>query len=126
MTLHNTMKKVLIVDDEPEILELNKEAFEFFGFEVYTAQSVSEAVEVLNKIEVDYILSDYMMPIQNGLDLAKIVRNKMKLKVPISFLTAYSLATKQEINELGVQKIFSKPLDIDEVVVYIQKELMVS
>lgn len=119
-------KTVLIVDDEPEILELNKEAFEYFGFSVVTALNVPEAVNALNTNNIDYILSDYMMPIQNGIELVKIVRYKMHLQIPISFLTAYTVATKEELNELGVQKVFSKPLDIDEVVVYVQNALKAS
>lgn len=119
-------KTVLIVDDEPEILELNKEAFEYFGFSVVTALNVPEAVAALNTNTIDYILSDYMMPIQNGIELVKIIRYKMHLQTPISFLTAYTVATKEELNELGVQKVFSKPLDIDEVVVYVQNALKAS
>ena len=88
--------------------------------------NVPEAVNALNTNNIDYILSDYMMPIQNGIELVKIVRYKMHLQIPISFLTAYTVATKEELNELGVQKVFSKPLDIDEVVVYVQNALKAS
>jgi DNA-binding response OmpR family regulator len=117
-------KTVLIVDDELEILELSKEAFEYFNFSVVVASNVSEAVSAIKTYKIDYILTDYLMPEGNGITLVKIIRHQMKLNTPISFLTAESSsAIEDELKNLGVQKIFSKPMDIDEVVIYIQNAL---
>lgn len=116
-------KRVLLVDDEKEILDLNKEAFEFFDFHVFTALSVEEAVVILKKNDVDYILTDYQMPGKNGMDLVKTVRGELSMTTPISFLTAHTLDKNDPLEALGVQKVFSKPLDIDEVIGFIGRYL---
>ncbi|MGZ3691260.1 MAG: response regulator [Pseudobdellovibrio sp.] len=111
---------ILLVDDEAEILELNKEVFESYGFFVLTALNVSEAEIILRRREVDYILSDYTMPLLNGSDFLNIIRSELKLNTPVSFLTAYSISITPELHEKGVQKIFSKPIDVEEVADFVQ------
>lgn len=80
------MLTLLYVDDEPALLDLGKIFLERSGdISVYTAESVRQALLILEKNEIDVIVSDYDMPGQNGIEFLKIVRNTGKLTPFIIF-----------------------------------------
>ncbi|MFQ6617783.1 MAG: response regulator [Fidelibacterota bacterium] len=64
-------KKLLIVDDFVDLLEIYKEFFEMSGFSVKTAVSGEEALEIFNDFSPDVIITDISMPEMSGVDLAK-------------------------------------------------------
>ncbi len=65
--------KVLLVDDEPDLLEAIQDAICDYFEDVYTANSVKQAIEILGSKKVDVVLSDFRMPGQDGLDLRNYV-----------------------------------------------------
>ncbi len=77
---------VLVVDDEPAIIELMRDFLEVEGFGVVTARDGAEALETLARTPVDCLLLDVMMPGQSGFDLCRAVRQAHDL--PILFLSA--------------------------------------
>ena len=77
---------VLVVDDEPAIVELMRDFLEVEGFGVVTARDGIEALEILAGTPVDCLLLDVMMPGQSGFDLCRMVRKAHDL--PILFLSA--------------------------------------
>lgn len=79
------MYKILVVDDEEDIVYMIKEYLERQGYLVYTAYNAREALEKL-KYEIDLILLDVMMPDINGYELCLKIRDKVR--GPIIFLTA--------------------------------------
>lgn len=87
--MDNKNYKILLVDDESDILEflsynINKE-----GFEVYTASNGKEAIEIAKKIKPHLILLDVMMPEMDGIETCEIMRQDKKLQnTIIAFLTA--------------------------------------
>lgn len=87
--MDNKNYKILLVDDEPDILEflsynINKE-----GFEVHTASNGNEAIEIASKIKPHLILLDVMMPEMDGIETCEIMRQDKKLQnTIIAFLTA--------------------------------------
>jgi two-component system alkaline phosphatase synthesis response regulator PhoP len=87
--MNNKEFKILLVDDEPDILEflsynINKE-----GFDVYTAQNGKEAIEKAKKINPHLILLDVMMPEMDGIETCEALRQDKKLQdTIIAFLTA--------------------------------------
>ena len=66
--------KILCVDDEETALFLRKAVLQRFGFEVMTAGSAKEALEVLRGRRVDLLLSDLLMPEMTGTELARIAK----------------------------------------------------
>jgi two-component system, OmpR family, alkaline phosphatase synthesis response regulator PhoP len=81
--------KILLVDDEPDILELIGYNLEKEGYEVHTASNGREAVEVARKIIPDLILLDVMMPEMDGMEACREIREDARLKhALIAFLTA--------------------------------------
>ena len=81
--------KILLVDDEPDILEIITYSLENAGYEIYTATNGIEAVEKASKIEPHLIILEVMMPKMDGIEACEIIRNNPKTKnILITFLTA--------------------------------------
>jgi two-component system alkaline phosphatase synthesis response regulator PhoP len=82
-------KKVLLVDDEPDILEFLSYNLEKEGFKVYTANNGVNAIETAMKVRPDVIVLDVMMPEMDGMETCIRIREIEELKnVAITFLTA--------------------------------------
>jgi CheY-like chemotaxis protein len=82
-------KKILVVDDEPEFVNMIKMRLEANGYEVIPAYSGKEALDTLKQAKPDVVLLDIMMPELDGLQVLRTIRLKDK-KIPIFILTAFS------------------------------------
>ncbi|WP_282935527.1 response regulator transcription factor [Paenibacillus sp. RC67] len=82
----NIKRTVLIVDDDKEIVELMKDFLEDEKFEVIEAYNAAQAIAVMDRISIDCILMDVMMPGQSGLELCRQIRKTQD--TPILFLSA--------------------------------------
>jgi|GEM_PF-6977191 len=81
-------KKILLVDDDVAILGLFKEILSSAGYEVSTAASGEQCLEVVSGVKPDLIILDVMMPGLNGPETAaKLAANLMTAKIPIIFAT---------------------------------------
>ncbi|MEO1714097.1 MAG: response regulator transcription factor [Bacteroidota bacterium] len=81
--------KILVVDDEPDILEFIKYNLTKEGYEVFTASDGEEGLEVANQHQPDLIVLDIMMPKMDGVELCRALRNDRKFdQTLIAFLTA--------------------------------------
>ena len=79
--------KILVVDDEPDLREILQCNLENAGYKVETAESAEDALHKLQP-DVNLILLDVMLGGISGFRMANKVRNELKLKTPIIFLTA--------------------------------------
>ena len=115
--------KILVVDDEPDLREILQCNLENAGYEVDTAESAEEALHILSP-EHNLILLDVMMGGMSGYRMANKLRNELKLKTPIIFLTA-----KDTENDLltgfsaGADDYISKPFSLREVMVRVRAVL---
>jgi len=110
-------KKILVVDDDPDILKVVSAFLELEGFEVYQAQSVSEARKVFQKTTPDLIILDIMLPDESGLEWLKELK-KVSPLIPVLMLTAKSSLSDKVIGfELGADDYLSKPFEPLELVV---------
>ena len=66
--------KILLVDDEPDILEILSYSLESGGFKIYKANNGLEAIEIAEKIIPDLIIMDVMMPKMNGIEACNRIR----------------------------------------------------
>ena len=81
--------KILLVDDEPDILEIIAYSLESAGYKIYKANNGLEAIKIAKKIIPDLIIMDLMMPHMNGIDACDNIRKSDKLNdVIITFLSA--------------------------------------
>lgn len=85
--MNNNIKKVLIVDDEPDTLELVKLVLESGGFETMLAASGMEALAQIDRTIPDMVLLDIMMPDMDGWDVFRKIKEKDS-RIPIAILTA--------------------------------------
>ena len=108
-------KKILIVEDDGNIRELLRLYLEREGYEITEASNGEEGVEQWRKVNPDMILLDVMMPIMDGWQVCKIIREESK--VPIIILTAKG-ETFDKVNglEMGADEYIVKPLEMREVV----------
>ncbi len=116
-------KKLLIVDDDPLILDLYSDFFTQQNFKVKTAQTVDKALQIIQKERPDVILSDVVMPDKNGFDLYETIK-RLKKKIPFIFMTGYELdpQVSQKLKELDVPWI-SKPTKLETLLKLVREQL---
>src|SRR6195952_1831606 len=115
--------KLLVVDDEPNIVELLSVSLRYAGFEVATATSGLAAVTEARRFRPDLIVLDVMMPDMDGFAVVRRLRGE-GLRVPIVFLTARD-ATEDKITglTLGGDDYVTKPFSLEEVLARIRAVL---
>lgn len=111
----NSKSRLLIVEDNQELRHFLKEHLED-NYRVLEAAHGQEALDILNKEPVDVILSDVMMPIMNGIDLCKQVKENQELNhIPFVLLTAKTSAKSRiEGRESGADIYLAKPFSLEE------------
>ncbi len=116
--------KILIVDDEPDILELLSEELEYEGFATVCAGSGNDAVRVLENENFDLVISDYKMPNGNGKVVLDFIKSIPESRKPIFYFVSgqADMSFEEALNE-GVRKFFYKPFDLEELVVAIKNDL---
>jgi two-component system OmpR family response regulator len=115
--------RLLVVDDEPNIVELLSASLRFAGFEVATAANGVEALRVARTFRPDLLVLDVMMPDVDGFAVARRLRES-GTRVPILFLTARD-ATGDKVTglTLGGDDYVTKPFSLEEVVARIRAVL---
>ncbi len=105
-------KKILLVDDEVDILEFISYNLEKEGYKVYTAQNGKDAIKIAEKKDPDLIILDVMMPEMDGIVTCEELRKKPKLKsTVIAFLTARGEDYSQIAGfEAGADDYITKPI----------------
>ncbi len=111
-------KKILIVDDEPNIVMSLEYAFKKKNFEVFIARDGTEALEIAGQETPNVILLDIMMPKMDGYEtLKKIKENKLLKDTKVIFLSAKSkLADVEKGLDMGADSYITKPFSIKKVV----------
>jgi DNA-binding response OmpR family regulator len=110
-------KKVMVVDDEPDILFTVGQVLETCGYEVIKAKDGKECIEILNQMgeKPDLVLLDIMMPEISGWDVAaKIKENPEWKEIPIVFLTAKGDTMSVGMGNLAAVDYIVKPFDIND------------
>jgi len=110
--MDNTQIKLLIVDDEENIIKSLKRLFRQDEYKVYTANSGENAAEMFSKVKFDLVISDMRMPGMNGAELLEKVKDKDPSCVRI-LLTGYAdmNLTIDAINKGAIYRYISKPWD---------------
>lgn len=108
--------KVLVVDDEPNIVELLTVSLKFQGFEVRTADSGADALQISREFRPDAFILDVMMPGMDGFELLSKLRAD-GLDGPVLYLTAKD-AVEHRIHGLtiGADDYVTKPFSLEEVI----------
>ncbi len=118
-------RKVLIVDDEPNILELLEYNLKKEGYDIIRADTGEKAVEILKSVKPDIVLLDQMLPGIDGLGVLKKIRSNALLSdMPVILVTAKSEEIDKIIGlELGADDYVTKPFSVRELVARIKANL---
>lgn len=112
MSVTSTVKKILIADDEPDIIEIIQYNLKNEGYEVITAKNGNEALDQAKRFNPDLIILDIMMPGKNGIEVCNILRLQPAFNdTLIIFLTALSdEGTEVKGLETGADDFITKPV----------------
>lgn len=118
-------KKILIVDDEKDIVETLSFMLKSKGFETITAYDGEEGLKKAKDEAPDIIILDVMMPKINGYKICRLLKYDAKYKnIPIIMVTARSQDTDKLIGEeTGADEYITKPFEFSEVIETIEKYL---
>jgi DNA-binding NarL/FixJ family response regulator len=115
---------ILLVDDDSSLTSSISAYLSGHGFQLKSANSISKALDLLSLYKPDLIISDIVMPKQNGYDFIKLIKKKQYSQVPFIFLTAKGMTKDRIIGyELGCYGYLVKPFDPEELVAMIKSIL---
>ena len=115
--------KILIVDDQQDILDLMKEILEPEGYQVITLMQVEDIFVEIEKNEPDIILLDFLLSGINGGEFcAQIKKNPKTRHIPVIFLSAHSRVI-ESLGHYGYDDFIAKPFDINDVLATVKKHL---
>jgi two-component system, OmpR family, alkaline phosphatase synthesis response regulator PhoP len=115
-------KKILIVDDEKDIVQMLKYNIEKEGYAVLTALNGNRALEQARENKPDLILLDVMMPEMDGWEVCKqLMRDEKTARIPVIFLTAKGSEVDEVVGlELGADDYIIKPISIRKLIARIK------
>jgi len=120
-------KRILVVDDDKEVVRLMRSYLEQSGYEVLVAYNGESAIHIMRRDNPDLVLLDLMLPDRDGWDVTRTVRNDPNLMhTPIIMLTARVSDTDKIVGlELGADDYVTKPYNPREVVARVRARLRV-
>ena len=108
-------KKILIVDDNPNMSTLLSDILEIFDYRGFHAGDGNEALASLRKENYDMVFTDLRMPNMDGYDLLKAIKSDHP-ELPVVVVTGYSVAEAQdEMLSLNADGFLHKPFKVDEI-----------
>jgi DNA-binding response OmpR family regulator len=117
------LAKVLIIEDEPNMVLGLKDSCEYEGYEVAVARDGKEGLEKASTEKPDIILLDVMLPLMSGLDVCRTLRNR-GIETPILMLTARGEEMDKVVGlEVGADDYVTKPFSIKELLARVRAHL---
>jgi CheY-like chemotaxis protein len=125
---HNTSLRILLVEDNKLNQKLALHILKKLGFEADVADNGREAIRALQTVAYDLVLMDIQMPVMDGLEAAKFIRNPvseiLNPNVPIVAMTAHAMQSDRDrCFQAGMNDYISKPINPDELLRIIRNQL---
>jgi len=105
--------KILICEDNEKNRKLMKDILEYHGYEVYLAENGKESIEMAKRIKPDLILMDMQMPVLDGFEAIKKIRQDSEIKhIKIIAVTSFAMpGDKERVLQAGADSYIAKPID---------------
>lgn len=117
-------KKVLIVDDQYGIRALLYEVFGKEGYHTFQAANGKQALQIVQEERPDLVILDMKIPGMDGLQILRELK-KINSEIKVIMMTAYGeLDMIKEASSLGALTHFTKPFDIDELLMVVRQQLV--
>ena len=113
--------KVLLVDDDCDCVESSARILEKWGYTVFKAYSVKEALELAKKVSPDAIITDDQMPDGGGASLLRKVQ-KLQMPCPFAVLSGDLSSIKRRFRGIALSRTFEKPADMDALHAWLLEE----
>lgn len=115
-------KKILLIDDEPELIKAVEIRLKSIGYEVALSYDGRAGIDKAKEIKPDLIILDLVMPIMDGYSAAKILKDDPETKhIPVIILTASQREDlKTRCRELGVTSFIMKPFETSDLLMVVK------
>lgn len=119
------MIRILFVDDNQDVLDIYQDevSHRFPDIETLFANDGIEAIDVFDKKQPPLVFTDGKMPRKNGVELATELKNKPQAPRVYMVTGHFEETSKEKLDQAGIRGIFSKPIDYDEFLSFIEKEI---
>lgn len=104
--------RVLVVDDDPDLLDMIKDLFSSYGFSVFTAMNGVAALKILDDNKIDIVLTDVRMPHMDGIELLKTIRDRDAHHPCVLMISGFTDFTAADLFNLGANGFFQKPFNL--------------
>lgn len=117
------METILVIDDEKGLLEVMSVVFRKEGYEVKTATSGAEGLDIINHKSIDLVITDIRMPHMSGMEVLRYVKENYP-EIPVIVITAYgSISQAVEALKAGALDYIVKPFDVEELKILVSRAL---
>ena len=114
------MIKILIIEDDTSLSQLYSIILKNAGFETWQAANGEEAWDILDRISIDLVITDIMMPVMDGYEFVKLLRKENPV-IPVLMITAKDdMPSKSKGFLLGTDDYMTKPIELDEMVLRVR------
>ncbi len=115
--------RILVVDDAPDTLEVLQRNLSNEGYTVLTAPGAAQALEIMDSTSIDLVITDYMMPSVDGLDLTRHIRENFR-NTEVMMITGYaSIEGAVEAVKIGAEEYLAKPFTDKELFEAVRRAL---
>ena len=114
-------RSILIVDDDPEVLNLLRFVLEAEGYDIRSARNGREAMARLKEAPVGIILTDLAMPEQDGIETILAVRKEYPNLRVIAMSGTFATSVLDAARHLGAEAVLAKPIEVDEMLKTLQE-----
>ncbi len=116
-------KKILIIDDDTDVLDIMEEALNYEGFEVLISPVADNYENLLRKNNIDLVIIDYLLHGVNGGEICHQIKCNPEFDhIPVIIYSAYPKVL-QSLGNYGCDAFISKPFDLEDIVDQINKLL---
>ena len=115
-------KRILLVDDEPDLVRITSYRLQKAGYVILVAESGTQGLQLAQRERPDLILLDLNLPYMNGYDVCRALKTDPNLKnIPIIVFSASSESIKEKSEEIGASAYIVKPFEISNLLETISK-----
>ncbi|MGA2605700.1 MAG: response regulator [Verrucomicrobiia bacterium] len=118
-------RKILCLDDEPLVLPIYKHVLESHGYDVLTAQSSTEALEIMLREPIGLLIQDLARPHMDGIELYRVMKSDERLRcIPVVICSGSEWWRNRFLGQcLGAEAVLAKPFDVALALGVIRKTL---